>query len=94
MLLFSQGEDGVLQDGEAQLMMGRMLTLLQASYSNDSVVMYVCVLYSCVSMEYDFMRIYIGPDNVCEQNLGTCETYSAATGISTQPTGVCWSMCI
>ena len=50
MLLFSQGEDGVLQDGEAQLMMGRMLTLLQASYSNDSVVMYicVCVILMCV----------------------------------------------
>ena len=33
MFTFAAGEDGVLQDGEAQLMMGRMLPLLQVSKS-------------------------------------------------------------
>lgn len=58
-------EDGILQDGEAQLMMGRMIPVLQVSHHNDEFYKY-------------FMVDYVGPCQFYWKNLRSCTTHDAA----------------
>ena len=93
-LFFSEGEDGVLQDGEAQLMMGRMLPLLQASHRmicSTLTQSSACICSVCCICVIDGVCVCAcaGSDDVCEQDLGAGETYSATAGIPPQPTCVC-----